>query len=435
MTRHCVTCGRELVRRSDEQNGNFKKRKTCGRECQKAVFSALRRQAAPQLPTRWCLHCGKVLERGHIELFKDFSRRKTCGPACEEVMCEATKPEARHCVVCGRELVRRFDELAGNFKKRQTCDSKCVTTLRATKRKQLPSRNCRACGRELTRRLDESIGNFKKRQTCDLACKKAAREVKRTRLRGELLPARNLRGDLLPVRECLHCGEILKIRPHEQPYQFKRRKSCRAACQYKLGGRARTKYHGPMVKMCVVCGEPFARTRQSVPNFKAQTTCSSVCSGQRRRVQGAPRQSCAVCGDPLVRRPTEIHAVFLKRTTCKAACAKENVRRERVKIRLEKIQRLPERSCASCGTLLAIREDEHIAQFLSRVTCAAAACLRAKAAKMVNYHGVILPLQVVYEIEGTNPGTTYDRIKHGRISGVHFVGVAPTVPRRRRDRR
>lgn len=70
-------CGKPLVRRAGEKQGQFLKRKYCTRSCsRKGVMAA----KAAARPARYCLGCGKQLERRHNE--PHFARRFYCGRSC-----------------------------------------------------------------------------------------------------------------------------------------------------------------------------------------------------------------------------------------------------------------------------------------------------------------------------------------------------------------
>lgn len=77
----CEACGSQFVRREDEQIDNFRRRRTCSRECFRLNHRKVNRGEAPE---RWCHDCGVQLERGTNESMATYRRRKSCSVECRK---------------------------------------------------------------------------------------------------------------------------------------------------------------------------------------------------------------------------------------------------------------------------------------------------------------------------------------------------------------
>ena len=217
--RICVVCGAALVRRANEEPCDFRKRKTCNRQCGHVLSGQMKHEKESLLPNRQCIVCDRVLVRREDEQAHGFKRRKTCGGDCFRIQRGRSRKrmhEVRLCLGCGKPLSQRDNEDGHAFAQRKTCDRTCGAKIRP---KAELHGTCEICGKTFKPRFDENVTDFKRRQTCGKVC--GAEQKRRARLTW----------DPSQPKTCGVCGVLFTQRPNELQASFRKRKTCSKACK------------------------------------------------------------------------------------------------------------------------------------------------------------------------------------------------------------
>ena len=81
----CEVCGAEMSRKFDEQIGNFRNRRTCGKTCRRLIRGQTwkaKRGGVPVPDSRDCEQCAKAFERRTGESVCNYLKRRSCGKVC-----------------------------------------------------------------------------------------------------------------------------------------------------------------------------------------------------------------------------------------------------------------------------------------------------------------------------------------------------------------
>lgn len=236
----CAVCGIAFTRKEDELLGNYRKRKTCSNECRYIAIAksrlALRETSHRGDITRVagvCASCGEPMTKRDNETDYAFRKRRTCGKECQShwirlKLTESSLREPRECLVCGSSFLPRPKEPVSDFRKRKTCSAKCRgVSIGATRKQKLesldiPPKWCVHCGLLLEQWQSESRQAFKARKTCSYDC--AYKQAGKTRRISERAT--------IPGKPCAICGELFYCRDNEEPWAFGRRKTCSWECRY-----------------------------------------------------------------------------------------------------------------------------------------------------------------------------------------------------------
>lgn len=200
--RLCAGCGEPLVRREGEYLSQFKKRKTCGRECQSAAHAAMferRRQAMLQSGERECTVCKQVKPLSQFNRHQKALYRADC-KECQSAHFKAWRsPRATDLNKRSRKWYRENRErvLVYNVDYRK----RVISTT---------TRECLRCGRTFRPTSVE-------RRYCSTECARTT-VVELRRERGEW-------GSPL-VMKCQECGATIT----DSPSRKGRRKYCSREC-------------------------------------------------------------------------------------------------------------------------------------------------------------------------------------------------------------
>lgn len=80
--RICQRCKAPLIRRQDERNAKFEKRKYCSHRCSAAGAARMQKPRPDTIPPRRCAGCGRLLVRKEGECSFNWRRRKACDRRC-----------------------------------------------------------------------------------------------------------------------------------------------------------------------------------------------------------------------------------------------------------------------------------------------------------------------------------------------------------------
>lgn len=131
--RTCPVCGKILVRKGYEDDGQWAARQTCGHGCKGklSVFHRVNTRVNTMhggASDRPCSVCGKPMAQGERESDGDYRRRKTCSIDCMRLMFRTARrhdPPPKNCKVCGALFWRGDREQSNTYKERVVCSLPC----------------------------------------------------------------------------------------------------------------------------------------------------------------------------------------------------------------------------------------------------------------------------------------------------------------------
>lgn len=305
-TRMCAVCGKELTRREGETAQNYRKRKTCGRECGAVLTVRNNPKANNSYVTLVCAFCDDSFT---IRRSENRRNRTCCSQACSVAkrQQDAKAHPSGVRLVC-EECQTPFYVPPSTAKQgRKYCSNVCYDKVMASRNITL---SCRQCGCSFTMFQSEVERG---RLYCSLECSLLAKGSDPT-VYGIGIEA-----------SCHQCGANYRIKGH----QLHVSKYCSRACQH----AARRAY-----RHCDHCGKRY-RCRRTRSQF-----CSTACRGLSQRTEH--RLSCAECGTLFdIKNATRV------RRYCSEVCRREAVFRKRCKPRIIS-------ACLECGRQVARTKNE-----------------------------------------------------------------------------
>ena len=382
-------CEKMLERRKDEEQGNFVRRKTCGKKAGCAAkLSAEMKTTVKIIAGRRCPICKKLLKRKEGESLSLFAKRKTCSrkPCVGKLLTTTKFVAGRLCPICQKPLKRKTGEPPCRFAKRKTCGDKCAVLLTAaqtTTTKIVAGRRCPICGETLEQRTGESPKTFARRVTCSRGNRACAYK---------LIAAKNTTAKIITGRRCPSCNKLLKRRDGERLRGFAKRKMCgKEECLRKL--QTTTKVVAG--RRCLVCDKVLKRKdSEQLKDFACRKTCGhGKCRDTLLSMiwKSVPARFCPApgCGKELERREGERRDLFRRRKVCDESCRAKLQSEARTTTKV-----VAGRCCPICSKVLEQKKGEALCDFAKRKTCGKKAGCAAKLSEMNTtskttlFHGV-----------------------------------------------